>query len=154
MTFWNRMVVASLALVGAFVSVYLLLFHLGVVGTLICSPQGGCDVVQASRFAYFLGAPVAGWGVAGYLAIFGVAMAGTRPGLAGRRGIAIAMVGLTGGAFLFSMYLSAISGLVIGAWCEWCVVSATVATLAFVFSAPELRKLRAERATADAQHDG
>lgn len=146
MSVWNRMVVASLALIGAFVSVYLLLFKLGVVGTLICGVDGGCDIVQASRFAYLFGVPVAAWGLAGYLAIFSVALAGTRPELASRRWIAVALVALTGGGFAFSMYLSAISGLVIGAWCEWCLVSASVATLAFFFSVPELRKLRAERA--------
>jgi uncharacterized membrane protein len=144
MTVWNRMVVAALALIGAFVSTYLLLFKLGVVGTLICGVEGGCDIVQASRFAYFFGVPVAALGLAGYLAIFAVALAGTRPDLAHRRWVPVALLGLTGGAFAFSVYLSAISGLVIGAWCEWCLVSASMATLAFFFSAPELRKLRAE----------
>jgi uncharacterized membrane protein len=146
MSVWNRMVVASLALVGAFVSLYLLLYNLGVMGTLACGAAGGCDVVQASRFAYLFGVPVSAWGLAGYLAIFSVAMAGTRPELAHRRWIAGALAGLTGGAFLFSMYLSAMSGLVIGAWCPWCLVSASIATLSFFFSVPELRKLRDARA--------
>jgi uncharacterized membrane protein len=141
MSVWNRMVVAALALTGAFVSTYLLLFKLGVLGTLVCGAGGGCDIVQSSRYAYLLGMPVAGWGLGGYLAIFGVAMAGTRPELADRRWIPGTILGLTGGAFLFSVYLSAVSGLVIQAWCQWCLVSASLATLAFLFSMPEARRL-------------
>jgi len=138
---WNRMVVASLALIGVFVSTYLLLFKLGVLGTLVCGAGGGCDIVQSSSYAYVLGVPVAAWGLAGYVAIFGIAMAGTRPELAGHRWIGTSLLGLTGGAFLVSMYLSAVSGLVIGAWCQWCLVSATLATLSFFFSTPELPRL-------------
>jgi hypothetical protein len=30
---------------------------------------------------------------------------------------------------------------VIGAYCQWCLVSATLATLTFLFSLPEIRRL-------------
>jgi uncharacterized membrane protein len=140
MSVWNRMVVASLALAGIFVSTYLLLYSLGAMGTLICGVGGGCDLVQASQYAYFLGLPVAGWGLAGYMAIFAVALAGVQPSVAARRWVAIALLGLTGGAFLVSMTLTSISGLVIGAWCRWCLVSASLATLSFLFSLPEARR--------------
>jgi uncharacterized membrane protein len=146
MTVWNRMVVASLALAGIFVSIYLLLFKLGVLGSLICGVDGGCDIVQASRYAYFLGVPVAAWGLAGYLAIFAVALAGVQPAIAERRWVPAVLLGLTGGAFLVSMTLSAISGYLIGAWCQWCLVSATLATLSFLFSIPELHRLGIRRA--------
>ncbi len=142
MTVWNRMVVASLALIGAFVSTYLLLYKLGVMGTLVCGAGGGCDLVQSSTYAYLFGLPVAAWGLVGYLAIFGIAMAGTRPELTDRSWPGLALFGLTGGAFLFSLYLSAVSGLIIGAWCPWCLVSATLATLSFFFSTPELARYR------------
>jgi uncharacterized membrane protein len=141
MTVWNRMVVAALALTGIFVSGYLLLYKLGVVGTLVCGVGGGCDLVQASSYAYFLGVPVAAWGLAGYVTIFGVALAGVQPRLALERWVAPALLGLTGGAFLVSMYLSAISGLMIGSWCRWCLVSATLATLCFGFAIPEVGRL-------------
>jgi uncharacterized membrane protein len=147
-TVMNRMVVAALALIGAFVSTYLLLFKLGVLGTLACGADGGCDIVQASRYAYLFGLPVAAWGLAGYLVIFGVAMAGLQPAFEDRRWVPAALLGLTGGAFLFSMYLSALSGYVIGAWCQWCLVSASLATVSFLFSLPELRRLRGGRADA------
>lgn len=141
MTVKNRMVVAALALTGTFVAAYLLLYKLGVFGTIICG-DSGCETVQASPWAYFLGIPVAGWGLAGYLAIFVTAFLGTQPRFAADRRVAIALLGLTGVAFLFSVYLSVLEEFVIGAWCQWCIVSAVIATLAFGFSIPEARKLR------------
>jgi uncharacterized membrane protein len=141
MTVWNRMVVAALALAGVCVSVYLLLFKLGVLGTLVCGAGGGCDLVQASRYAHFLGLPVAAWGLAGYVAIFATALASIQPSIVNHRWVPIVLLGLTGGAFLVSATLTAISGVVIGAYCQWCLVSATLATLTFLFSLPEIRRL-------------
>lgn len=130
------MVVALVALTGVFVSTYLLLYKLGAFGTILCG-TGGCEVVQNSPWAYFLGIPVAAWGLGGYLTIFAVALAGIQPAHAGRRWVAIALLGLTTIALLFSLYLSALEAFVIGAWCQWCIVSAVLAVLAFGFSVPE-----------------
>lgn len=142
MTARNRMVVATLALIGIFVATYLLLYKLGVMGTLACGADGGCDIVQSSRYAYLLGVPVAGWGLLGYVTMFAVAMVGTQPSMAARRWVSVTLLSVTGAAFLASVYFSAISGLVINAWCQWCLVSASVATLAFLFALPEVRRLR------------
>ena len=139
----NRMVVAAIALVGAFVATYLLLYKLGVFGTIICG-DSGCETVQASPWAYFLGVPVAAWGLAGYVAIFVAAFLGTQPRFADQRWVSLALVGLTGIAFLFSIYLSILEEFVIHAWCQWCIVSAILSTLAFGFSLPEIRR-RARR---------
>lgn len=138
----NRMVVAAVALIGVFVAAYLLLYKLGLVGSLICGVGGGCETVQASRYALFLGIPVAGWGLAGYLGILLVAMAGAQPRFAGERWVSWALLLLTGVAFLFSVYLSALEEWVIRAWCRWCIVSAVIATTAFLFSLPEIARLR------------
>jgi uncharacterized membrane protein len=144
----NRMVVATLALIGVFVSIYMLLYKLGAFGTIACGASSDCAVVQASPYAYFLGIPVAAWGVVGYLAIFGLALAGTRPGFGTDRRIAAGILALTGGAFLFSLYLSFLEEFVIGAWCRWCIASALLATLAFLFTLPEIRRIRRGRAGA------
>lgn len=138
----NRMVVAAAALVGLFVSAYLLLYKLGYVGSLACGVGGGCETVQASRFAYFMGIPVAGWGVAGYLAILAVALAGSQPRFATERWVSWALLLLTATAFAFSLYLSALEEWVIRAWCRWCIVSAVIASVSFVFALPEARRLR------------
>lgn len=137
----NRMAISVVALIGVFVSTYLLLYKLGAFGTILCG-TGGCEVVQNSPWAYFLDVPVAGWGLAGYLAILIVALAGTGARFADARWVSAGLLGLTGVALAFSIYLSILEEFVIGAWCQWCVVSAILAVLAFVLSLPEVRRLR------------
>lgn len=137
----NRMVVTTVALVGAFVATYLLLYKVGAFGTIACG-DGGCETVQNSPWADFLGVPVAGWGVIGYLAILGTAFLGTRPRFVDRRWVSIGLLALTGVAFLFSIYLSLLEQFVIHAWCRWCIVSALLSTVAFGFSLPEIARVR------------
>lgn len=137
----NRMVVAVVALTGVFISLYLLLYKLGAFGTILCG-TGGCETVQNSPWAYFLGVPVAAWGLLGYLAILGVAMAGIQPPFASSRWVSIALLALTGVALLFSIYLSILEEFVINAWCRWCIGSAVLSVLAFGFSVPEGRRIR------------
>jgi uncharacterized membrane protein len=139
----SRMGIALLSLAGLFVSIYLFLFKIGAIGSLACGLDGGCQTVQASQWAYFLGVPVAAYGVAGYLVLFGVAMAGIRPGLERDRRVAGGLLLLASGAFAFSVYLTALEAFVIHAWCRWCVVSAVLATLIFalaLFEIPHLRR--------------
>ena len=57
----RRMLMALIALIGVFVSVYLTLYKLGYIGTLVCG-TGGCETVQLSRWGNFLGVPVADGG--------------------------------------------------------------------------------------------
>lgn len=137
----NRMVVTALALIGAFVAAYLLLYKLGAFGTILCG-DSGCETVQNSPWAYFFGVPVAAWGLAGYLAILVTAFLGTHPRFADRRWVSFGLLFLTGAALLFSIYLSYLEEFVIHAWCMWCIVSAILSTVAFGFSLPEIGRLR------------
>ena len=132
---------AVLALVGVFVAAYLFLYKIGAFGVIACG-TGACETVQNSPWAYFLGIPVAAWGLAGYIAIFAAAFLGTHPRFAERRWVSYALLAFTGLAFLFSVYLSVLEEFVIHAWCRWCIVSAIISTLAFGFSLPEIRKLK------------
>jgi uncharacterized membrane protein len=137
----NRRVVAVVALIGAFVATYLLLYKLGAFGSILCG-TGGCETVQNSPWAYFLGVPVAAWGLVGYVAILGLALTGTHPQLADSRLVPVGLLALTGLAVLFSIYLSFLEEFVIHAWCQWCIISAILSVLAFAFSLPEIRRLR------------
>ena len=119
----RRMVIAVLALVGFFISVYLTLFKLGVIGQLSCG-SGSCDLVNLSAWGSFLGIPVAAWGMGYYAALFAVAFAGIHDRWAAHPMVPRLLVLLAGWGLLFSAYLTYLELFVIHAICRWCVVSA------------------------------
>jgi uncharacterized membrane protein len=137
----SRMVIAVVALAGVFLSLYMLMFKLGLIGDLSCG-AGSCDRVQASPWAIFLGVPVPLWGVAGYGLVTALAIAGLQPALLGRRALSAALLVTTGAAFAFSMYLTWLEAFVINAWCRWCIASAIMASVIFLCALPEARHLR------------
>ena len=49
-----RMAAVLLSLLGLFVSAYLYLYKIGKIGSIACG-TGGCETVQLSRYARFLG---------------------------------------------------------------------------------------------------
>jgi uncharacterized membrane protein len=138
----SRMGVAALSLVGLLVSAYLTLYKLGYLGTLQCGAAGGCEVVQSSAYSMLLGLPVALWGMGAYVVLFTVAMLGLQPRWADARWIPLALFGFSAFGVAFSAYLTYLSGAVIGAFCQWCLVSAVIITLVFLCSLPELRRAR------------
>lgn len=137
----SRMVVAVLALLGLFVAGYLALYKLGYLGIIQCG-TGGCETVQASRYAFFLGLPVAVWGIGEYLALFVLALLGVQPRWAGSRGIALALFGIAAVGVVFTVYLTYLEAAVINAWCRWCIGSAVIIILIFLFTIPGLRSAR------------
>lgn len=120
------MAIAVLALVGVFVSLYLLLYKLGFYGQLTCTGGASCAFVQASTYADFLGIPVAGWGTGWYAAVLGTALAGLRPRFASSPWIGRALAVLAAGGLLFTLYLTGIELFVLEAICQWCVGSAVL----------------------------
>jgi uncharacterized membrane protein len=139
----SRMGMAVAALAGLLISGYMLLYKIGVIGSVACG-SGSCELVQASPWSDFLGLPVPLWGVAGYGAILAIALIGIQPGRAGDRRIAAVLLGAATLAFTFSAYLSWIEQYRIQAWCRWCIGSAVTAVLLFLLSLPEIRVLRRE----------
>jgi len=129
----TRQAIALLALVGFFVALYLWLHALGVGGPLKCG-TGACDTVQTSRWAVFLGLPVAFYGVVGYVAIFVVAIAALRPAALLQRGWSLLLLALASGGMLFTAYLTYIELFVIHAICRWCVGSAAIITAIWIVS--------------------
>ena len=124
------MITATLALAGFFVALYLSLWKLGVVGNLACG-TGGCEYVQTSSYAVLLGVPVAFYGVAGYLALLVVSLAGLSR-WAARREPTLVLLVLSGLGVAFSAYLTYLEAAVIHAWCRWCLVSAGIIAAIFV----------------------
>ena len=137
----SRMGIAVLALVGFLVAGYLTLYHYGYVGSLQCA-VGGCEVVQASVYAMFLGLPVALWGLGAYAVLLALALLGLQPQWAAARGVALALFLVSAAGVAFSAYLTYLEAAVIHAWCQWCVISAVLVTLIFLLSIPGLRFAR------------
>ena len=129
----KRMAIAVLALVGLLMSIYLLLYKLGFYGELVCG-TGACEAVQTSEYAILLGLPVAGWGVAWYAAVFGLAFLSVQPAYQEATWPARIVFILAAGGVAFSGYLTYLELFVIHAICWWCVTSAVVTLLIFILA--------------------
>lgn len=132
----NRMAVAVLALIGLFVALYLLAHSVGLI-PLVCG-VGSCESVQASPYAKVAGIPVPLIGVGGYVALLATALHGLRPDRQDEKGPGFVLFGLALIGVSYSGYLTYLEASVIRAWCMWCVTSACLMTLIFLFSLPEL----------------
>lgn len=132
----NRMVVAVLSLIGLFVSLYLLAYSVGLV-PLICG-VGSCETVQMSEWAHVGPLPVPLLGVGGYLALLALSLWGLQPAHQAERGPGLAMLGLATIGVGYSAFLTYLEAAVIHAWCVWCITSASLMTLIFLASLPEL----------------
>ena len=135
------MIVAALALAGIFISIYLTLYKLGVIGELSCS-LGSCETVNTSRWSVFLGLPVAAWGFLFYVDVFAVALLGTMPRWENEPVISIALVTQAAIGVLFSVWLTYLELAVIHAICIWCVASAVIVTVILVVSVADLRETK------------
>ena len=136
----HRMAAAALALVGLLVSTYLLLYKLGVLGTIKCVGSGGCERVNTSRFSTLLGVPVAAYGVAGYVVLLTIALFGLREDQVALPRATRWLVALAALGVLFSLYLLALELFIIHAVCLWCSVSGAVILAIFVVAAAALPK--------------
>jgi uncharacterized membrane protein len=135
----RRMLTALIALVGLFVALYLTLYKVGLIGTLVCG-TGSCETVQLSRWSTFLGLPVAAWGAAYYAVVFALALAGVQDRWAESRRLTLALIIVTGWGVLFSAWLTYLELFVIHAMCRWCVVSAVLTALVFGLAVVDWRK--------------
>jgi uncharacterized membrane protein len=133
------MLAAFLSLAGLFVASYLTMYKLGVIGDLACS-LGSCETVQLSRWASFLGLPVAAWGVGFYGIMFVIALAGVQERFESLPHVPIALTILSGWGVLFSLWLTWLELFVIDAICTWCVVSGLLVIALFVVSLMDLRE--------------
>jgi uncharacterized membrane protein len=137
------MIVAMISLAGIFVALYLLLYKLGLIGALTCS-IGSCETVNTSKWATFLGLPVAGWGVAWYVGMFVIALVSTGERFAQSASVSLVLLLVAGAGLLFSLYLTYLELFVIHAICQWCVVSAIIVTIIFVVTVMEYRDTKAD----------
>lgn len=131
---WRVWLIPLLALAGMGISFYLA--YVESTHTLaVCGPVGDCNTVQQSEYAQIGGIPVGIVGLAGYVAILLAWGAGILKSKAAEWA-ALALLAMTFGGTLFSIYLTYLEPFVIGATCLWCLASAVVMTLLFVLSIP------------------
>jgi uncharacterized membrane protein len=94
-----------------------------------CGLAGGCDQVLNSPYAAILGIPVAWFGLAFYLTTAACALFALF-GFEEALRLSFALVSLALGFTVYLLYLQAI---VIRAFCDYCLLSALLVTLIFVF---------------------
>ena len=130
---------AALALAGIFISLYLTLYKLGIIGELSCS-IGSCETVNTSKWSRFLGLPVAAWGLLFYLDVFAISLIGTLPRFENERVLSMVLVAEALVGVLFSAWLTYLELAVIHAICIWCVTSAVIVTVILVVSVLDMRE--------------
>ncbi|PYO09052.1 MAG: vitamin K epoxide reductase [Gemmatimonadetes bacterium] len=137
----KRMIMAALALAGIFISLYLTLYKLGVIGELSCT-IGSCETVNTSKWSRFLGLPVAAWGLLFYIDVFLIAFVGTLERFEDEPIISLVIVAEAAVGVLFSAWLTYLELAVIHAICIWCVTSAAIVAAILLVSVADLREIR------------
>ena len=120
-----RYLIALLALAGVVVSALALQVHYST-GTEPCSinARWDCGVVNHSPFAEMNNIPVAIIGIAGYLALAGLALM--------RQRFLLLLAVFAG--FAFALRLTFIEEYVLQVWCMYCVISQTVIAVMLLLS--------------------
>jgi uncharacterized membrane protein/glutaredoxin len=112
--------VLGLAAAGFAIAAYLTWLKWSGTTAAFCLSGSGCDIVQASRYGALLGVPTALWGALLYVAIGTLAALGFSPRYWGWAFyVAAAGAGV-------SLYLTAVSVLVLRVTCAYCLASAAV----------------------------
>lgn len=127
---WLPVVASLVALIGLVDSAYLTIKHF-TNEPVPCSLIEGCEMVLTSPYAVVGGVPLAALGAAAYFAAFSLAMLaafGNRPAWTMFSIQAVLM-----GAF--SVWLLYVQGAVIGAFCQFCLISAATSFLLFIIAA-------------------
>ncbi|HEX2987474.1 MAG TPA: vitamin K epoxide reductase family protein [Chloroflexota bacterium] len=120
-----RRTIVGLSLLGAADSIYMLSYHLGLIGSLVCPFFGeGCNRVGRSSHARHFGVPNAAVGAAGYGAM--AVLAAMSGGQKGRRWSAPLLAATSLSAFGASVFLTWEQPFRVGAWCFWCLSSAAI----------------------------
>ena len=100
---------------------------------LVCPLGADCNAVLESKFSKILGLPMEVWGALYYtFIVLAYSLLLVAPELIQTPQVGYMMLFATLGAFLFSLYLTAVQGFVIREWCTWCLSSAFVSVAIFI----------------------
>ena len=119
-------VIFGLTLVGVALTAYLTAVKVFGTTPLYCGSESSCDIVQSSRWSTLLGLPLSFWGFLTYVALATLVWRMRRRRSAWVHATFVACIGVA-----VSIYLTAISVLVIQATCLYCLASFAVVTAIF-----------------------
>jgi len=120
--------------VGGFLAASYIFYKKKTKKTLMCAMGSNCNTVIYSKYSKFFGIPIEYLGMFYYFIIFVIylMLISSSGALGGFVGLLVFIV--TGGAFLFSLYLLFIQGFVLKQWCMWCLFSAISSIAIFIVS--------------------
>jgi uncharacterized membrane protein len=122
-------VIALLSLIGLADALYLTVEH--ITGqTVRCTLVAGCSEVLSSSYAVVAGIPLAAVGAAAYFSVFSLATLA----IFGYRIAGKLLAPLTAFMLLVSLWLIYLQAFVIHAFCQFCLLSAGITILLFVFA--------------------
>lgn len=114
---------AIVSLIGLADAIYLTVQHM--TGESVrCTIVSGCSEVLSSPYSVVAGVPLAMVGAAAYFSVFSLAILAAF----GYRVAGVLLAPLVLLMFLFSLWLIYLQAFVIGAWCQFCLLSAAVTT--------------------------
>jgi uncharacterized membrane protein len=125
-------VTIALTIIGLLVSIYMTIYKL-TDNDSMCIGNGGCSVVNSSKYSEVNGIPVAVVGMIGYAAILGILWLERKPGFFKSNGTMM-LFGITLIGFLFTVWLIYVEIALIKALCPFCLTSQVVMTLIFILS--------------------
>lgn len=116
---WLTALASVVAVVGLVDAIYLTVHHY-TAEPVPCSVTGGCEMVLTSAYSEFMGVPLAAFGAAAYFAAFCLALLSAFGNSSTWRlfGIHTAIMAV------FSGWLIYLQAAVIGAFCQYCLLSA------------------------------
>ena len=120
-------VIFGLSVVGMALTAYLTAVKLFGTTPLYCGNESSCDIVQSSRWSTLLGLPLSFWGFLTYAALATLVWRMRRRRSIWVHAAFVACIGVG-----VSIYLTAISVLVIQATCMYCLASFAIVTAIFV----------------------
>ena len=138
-----RRAIALVSLTSCMVALYLALWKMGYMGKLGCAGGShGCEIVQGSRWGWFLGVDVALIGTVGYAAVVAVALAGTSEALEDAVWPTQVLMVLIYAAVLFTLRLKYAEFIILKSFCPWCAVSAVAITIDAILVTLDWRRVR------------
>ncbi len=106
---------------------------------MVCGEGFNCATVQNSDYAELVGVPIAYLGLASYIIMGGLILLQNRVNILREDGMVI-LFGIVFFAWLYSMYLVYVQGVILESWCQWCLLHELNITVLLAVTGWRLKK--------------